>query len=46
MFSRLRDGEFLVLSPRWAVDERLPEAGRAEFTPTPRVLRWACQSRW
>ena len=28
----------LVLFPRWTVDERLPEAERKEFTPTPKQL--------
>jgi hypothetical protein len=38
LLSRLREGEFLVLYPRWAVDERLPEAERTEFTPTPKQM--------
>ncbi|WP_435018571.1 AAA domain-containing protein [Tundrisphaera sp. TA3] len=38
LLSRLRDGEFLVLYRRWAVDERLPEAERSEFTPTPKQM--------
>ncbi len=38
LLSRLRDGEFLVLYPRWAVDGRLPEAERTEFTPTPKQM--------
>jgi len=38
LLSALRDGEQLVLSPRWTVDERLPEAERREFTPTPKQM--------
>lgn len=38
LLSRLRDGEFLVVYHRWAVDERLPEAERTEFTPTPKQM--------
>lgn len=36
--SNLRDGDRLVLYPRWTVDERLPEAERKEFTPTPKQM--------
>jgi hypothetical protein len=34
----LREGERLILYPRWAVDERLPPAQRQPYTPTPRQL--------
>ena len=34
----LRDGDRLVLYPRWTVDERLPVAERKEFTPTPKQM--------
>ena len=36
LLSTLRDGDRLVLFPRWTVDERLPEAERTEFTPDAR----------
>jgi hypothetical protein len=36
--STLRDGDRLVLYPRWAVDERLPPDQRTEFTPTPKQM--------
>lgn len=38
LMSNLRDGDRLVLYPRWAVDERLPGAERTEFTPTPKQM--------
>lgn len=38
LLSKLRDGEFLVLHRRWAVDDRLPEAERSQFTPTPKQM--------
>ena len=36
--SNLRDGDRLVLFPRWTVDERLPVDERKEFTPTPKQM--------
>jgi hypothetical protein len=36
--SDIRAGDRLVLYPRWAVDERLPEAERQPFTPTPKQM--------
>ena len=36
--SNLRDGDRLVLYPRWTVDERLPVAERKQFTPTPKQM--------
>jgi tetratricopeptide (TPR) repeat protein len=36
--SNLRDGDRLVLYPRWTVDERLPVDQRKEFTPTPKQM--------
>jgi hypothetical protein len=36
--SNLRDGDRLVLYPRWTVDERLPVEQRKEFTPTPKQM--------
>jgi hypothetical protein len=38
LMSTLRDGDRLVLFPRWTVDERLPAAERTEFTPTPKQM--------
>src|SRR5262249_42238269 len=38
LLSTLRDGDRLVLCPRWTVDERLPETERKEFTPTPKQM--------
>ncbi len=38
LMSTLRDGDRLVLYPRWTVDERLPVAERKEFTPTPKQM--------
>jgi predicted RecB family nuclease len=34
----LREGDRLILHPRWAVDERLPAPERHPYTPTPRQL--------
>jgi hypothetical protein len=36
--SNLRDGDRLVLYPRWAVGKRLPVAERTELTPTPKQM--------
>ncbi len=36
--SDIRDGDRLVLYPRWAVDERLPVTERKPFAPTPKQL--------
>jgi hypothetical protein len=41
LLSNLREGDRLVLFPRWAVDERLPPGQRKEFTPTPKQLLYA-----
>jgi hypothetical protein len=41
LLSGLREGDRLVLHPRWAVDERLPAAQRSEYTPTPKQLLYA-----
>lgn len=38
LMSNLRDGDRLVLYPRWTVDERLPVEERKEFTPTPKQM--------
>ena len=38
LMSTLRDGDRLVLYPRWTVDERLPVAEQKEFTPTPKQM--------
>jgi hypothetical protein len=38
LLSNLRDGERLVLCPRWTTDERLPESERIPFTPTPKQM--------
>jgi hypothetical protein len=38
LMSTLRDGDRLVLYPRWTVDERLPVVERKEFTPTPKQM--------
>jgi hypothetical protein len=38
LLSTLRDGDRLVLFPRWTVDERLPADQRTEFTPTPKQM--------
>ncbi len=38
LMSNLRDGDRLVLFPRWTVDERLPVAERKEFSPTPKQM--------
>lgn len=34
----LREGTRVVLYPRWAVDERLPQADRTPFVPTPKQM--------
>jgi hypothetical protein len=36
--SDIRDGDRLVMYPRWAVDERLAVADRKPFSPTPKQL--------
>src|SRR5262249_29240139 len=36
--SNLRDGDRLILYPRWVTDQRLPAGQRQEFTPTPKQL--------
>jgi hypothetical protein len=41
LMSNIREGDRLVLSPRWTVDERLPESERQEFTPTPKQMLYA-----
>lgn len=38
LLTTLRDGDHLVLYPRWTVDERLPVNQRKEFTPTPKQM--------
>ena len=38
LMSTIREGERLVLYPRWTVDERLPAADQKEFTPTPKQM--------
>jgi hypothetical protein len=38
LLSTLREGDRLVLIPRWTVDERLPVDERKEFTPTPKQM--------
>ena len=39
--TELREGENVVVNPRWTVDERLPEAERTLFTPTPKQMLYA-----
>lgn len=34
----LREGDTLILAPRWSVDTRLPEAERVPYAPTPKEL--------
>ncbi len=41
----LKEGDSVVLSPRWSSDERLPEAERVPFTPTPKQLLYAMRAR-
>lgn len=36
--SNIREGERLILYPRWTVDERLPVEEQQEFTPTPKQM--------
>ncbi len=38
LMSTVRDGDRLVLYPRWTVDERLPKDQQTEFTPTPKQM--------
>lgn len=39
--SNIRDGERVVMAPRWSFDERLPVDEREPFTPTPKQLLYA-----
>lgn len=41
----LKEGDSVVLSSRWSVDERLPEEERVPFTPTPKQLLYATRAR-
>jgi hypothetical protein len=45
--SSLREGDRLILSPRWVVDHRKPPAERNETTPTPKQLLYGqrCELR-
>src|SRR5690606_14019095 len=36
--SNIREGERLILYPRWTVDGRLPAQEQKEFTPTPKQM--------
>jgi hypothetical protein len=38
LMSTLREGDHLVLYPRWTVDERLGAAEQKEFSPTPKQM--------
>jgi AAA domain len=38
LLSTIREGERLVLFPRWTVDERLPVSDQTEFPPTPKQM--------
>ena len=41
----LREGNQLVLFPRWTVDERLPASERKEFTPTPKQMLYGNRAK-
>lgn len=41
LMCNLREGSPILWFPRWTVDERLPEAERQLFTPTPKQLLYA-----
>ena len=41
LMCNLREGSPILWYPRWTVDERLPEAERFPFTPTPKQLLYA-----
>jgi hypothetical protein len=45
--SNLREGDRLILSPRWVTDQRLPADQRKEYTPTPKQLLYGqrCELR-
>jgi len=36
--TNLREGDRMILFPRWVTDQRLPAGQRKEFTPTPKQL--------
>ncbi|MEK6236555.1 MAG: hypothetical protein N2C14_17750, partial [Planctomycetales bacterium] len=39
-----RQGDHLIVYPRWTVDERLPEDQRKEFTPSPKQLLYGMRA--
>jgi hypothetical protein len=42
--STLREGERVICFPRWTYDERLPEAERTPFTPTPKQMLYGLRA--
>jgi hypothetical protein len=42
--STLREGERVICFPRWVYDERLPEAERTPFTPTPKQMLYGMRA--
>ncbi|HEU5424127.1 MAG TPA: DNA helicase, partial [Nitrolancea sp.] len=42
--STLREGERVVISPRWDHDSRLPEEEQAPYTPTPKAMLYKARA--
>lgn len=40
----IRQGDSVVIMPRWTVDERLPNAEQEDFTPTPKQLLYGTRA--
>lgn len=44
LLTTLRDGDPVVIMPRWTVDERLPPEEQRPFTPTPKQLLYGMRA--
>lgn len=45
LLTTLRDGDPVVIMPRWTVDERLPPEEQRPFAPTPKQLLYGMRAR-